>query len=940
MNNEAKFMSAPLASFPGSRWWTFDFHTHTPKSTDGFKKTPCPDLKEWLLAFMRAGIDCVAVTDHNSGDALPDLQAALAVFQAAPPADFRPLTLFPGVEISVQGGVHILALFDPSKGRDEIIRLLDAVDYRGTHGDSDGVTHKSVTEVLEIIAGKGGLAIPAHVDEPKGLFVEIKGQSLCAPLKSEHVSAMELRNAAFTKPGLCAAEKVRWPEILGSDTHNFAASGDPRFPGSHYTWVKMDRPSLAALKLALHDGNAFSLKRSDACVSGYNPNAAPQLWIESLSVSKARLMGNGAKAEFKLNPWMNAIIGGRGSGKSTLVHFLRLVTKRDADLNLAEGQPDNRVKVTFDSFAQIGSDSRSGGLRTETLAEAVIRKGDQRFMLQWRQDSRAVAVSEWDAAAQAWKPAGSQDVVDRFPVRLFSQDEIGVIAERPEALLRRVDESIAKADWTARYTASENQFVELLSKVRSLRMRLAEKDRLVGQRDDLAKQLAAFEQSEHAKIRQAFQKASRQKQASAALFEEFRDLATRVGTLKDELSLSDLPPDLLDPADPTDQDLQKADTQLRQSLAKTVSALGRMETDMRSQADVAESALAQSSWSTAVKTAEQEHEALMTSLKAQGVTDPAAYANLLVRRQEVEKQLKEIEGTEAEINRLTNQADESLGKLLELRTELRTMREAFLKQELQGNRFVRISLVPFGHEGGKNQIEAEIRRDLQCQDTRFSSAIRSREDGNGFVEKLYADLPTDETSRTKELLIRIQTWKQQVFKAAKVETNDLGGHFSNHLAAKFKDRPEALDRFRMWWPEDALVVSYSRTGDGDNFVNLSSGGSAGEKAAALLAFFLAHGNTPLIIDQPENDLDNHLITDLVVAQLQNNKERRQIIVVTHNPNIVVNGDAELVHAMEFGVGQCRAKVSGALQDEAVRTEVCAVMEGGKRALKSRYERLI
>ncbi len=140
-------------------------------------------------------------------------------------------------------------------------------------------------------------------------------------------------------------------------------------------------------------------------------------------------------------------------------------------------------------------------------------------------------------------------------------------------------------------------------------------------------------------------------------------------------------------------------------------------------------------------------------------------------------------------------------------------------------------------------------------------------------------------------------------------------------------------------PRFGFSLSYSRGGDGKNFVPLTTG-SAGEKAAALLAFFLAHGEAPLILDQPENDLDNHLITDLVVKQLHENKKRRQIIVVTHNPNIVVNGDAEMVHAMNFANGQCRTKASGPLQEGAVRTEVCEVMEGGRDALKSRFQRLI
>ena len=97
----------------------------------------------------------------------------------------------------------------------------------------------------------------------------------------------------------------------------------------------------------------------------------------------------------------------------------------------------------------------------------------------------------------------------------------------------------------------------------------------------------------------------------------------------------------------------------------------------------------------------------------------------------------------------------------------------------------------------------------------------------------------------------------------------------------------------------------------------------------MLAFLLAHGEEPLVLDQPEDDLDNHLIYDLVVRQIRENKFRRQIIVVTHNPNIVVNGDAEMLHALEFDGGQCVVRRSGSLQDEVIREEVCRVMEGGR-----------
>ena len=133
-------------------------------------------------------------------------------------------------------------------------------------------------------------------------------------------------------------------------------------------------------------------------------------------------------------------------------------------------------------------------------------------------------------------------------------------------------------------------------------------------------------------------------------------------------------------------------------------------------------------------------------------------------------------------------------------------------------------------------------------------------------------------------------------------------------------------------------MEYSRTGEGTDFHPIDQA-SDGQRSAAMLAFLLAHGDEPLVLDQPEDDLDNHLIYDLVVRQMQENKRRRQIIVVTHNPNIVVNGDAEMVHVLEFQGGQCRIKDSGSLQKASLREEVCQVMEGGREAFERRYRRL-
>ena len=165
-----------------------------------------------------------------------------------------------------------------------------------------------------------------------------------------------------------------------------------------------------------------------------------------------------------------------------------------------------------------------------------------------------------------------------------------------------------------------------------------------------------------------------------------------------------------------------------------------------------------------------------------------------------------------------------------------------------------------------------------------------------------------------------------------------GGHFNNYLERQYKRGPDFLDRLLAWFPEDGLSIEYSRGGDGTDFQPIKQA-SAGQRSAAMLAFLLAHGEEPLVLDQPEDDLDNHLIYDLIVRQIRENKLRRQIILVTHNPNIVVNGDAEMLHAFDFHEGQCIVARSGSLQEGAMREEVCRIMEGGREAFKRRYRRL-
>ena len=233
-------------------------------------------------------------------------------------------------------------------------------------------------------------------------------------------------------------------------------------------------------------------------------------------------------------------------------------------------------------------------------------------------------------------------------------------------------------------------------------------------------------------------------------------------------------------------------------------------------------------------------------------------------------------------------------------------------------------------------LEDEYRSLLNLEDGKFVSSVCDRENEQGLLwtlnkweeaEKSESDLP--------QLISQI---KAKTLDIARGQVSGNHGAFDNRLKKLLETQPTLFDQLDAWWPEDMLRVKYSKDPSSGKFDDLEKG-SAGQKAAAILAFLLSHGNGPLIIDQPEDDLDNALIYDLIVKQIHENKNRRQLIIVTHNPNIVVNGDSELVHVLKFDGGQVQIDQQGGLQESSIRESICTIMEGGRQAFEKRYNRI-
>jgi DNA repair exonuclease SbcCD ATPase subunit len=138
---------------------------------------------------------------------------------------------------------------------------------------------------------------------------------------------------------------------------------------------------------------------------------------------------------------------------------------------------------------------------------------------------------------------------------------------------------------------------------------------------------------------------------------------------------------------------------------------------------------------------------------------------------------------------------------------------------------------------------------------------------------------------------------------------------------------------------DHILLQYGIRFDGTDLDHLSPGA----KGVALLLLYLSidtNDERPLIIDQPEENLDPKSVYEILVPHIKAARRRRQVIIVTHNPNLVVNTDADQVIVAD-SVRRERGRLPeisyacGALEDEQVRRKVCEILEGGAEAFRHR-----
>ena len=168
---------------PAPPWYKCDFHVNTTQSScfSDQKAT----AGQWIQAALDAGLQCIAVTDHNEYRKIDEIKAAAAG---------KDIAVFPGTEISCSNPkIHVLVLFDVDRHGKDIQAFLEKCDVHGAGGGSSRGTGKSIFEVCEIARTFDCLVIPAHIDDFHGLSSMTHDQ-LVRLLDKKYIDAVQIDN--------------------------------------------------------------------------------------------------------------------------------------------------------------------------------------------------------------------------------------------------------------------------------------------------------------------------------------------------------------------------------------------------------------------------------------------------------------------------------------------------------------------------------------------------------------------------------------------------------------------------------------------------------------------------------------------------------------------------------------------------------------------------
>ncbi len=939
------------SNYVGTRWHKCDLHLHTPASLC-FKDRATVTAEQWVQAAIDKGLSCVAVTDHNTGEWIDKIKVA---------AEGTSLTVFPGVEITCSDAkVHLLVLFDLDKTTQVIEDfILDCKISRKMFGKQLAHSPYTCLQIIEIASSFGAIVIPAHIDEFNGIceMAHTPRQKLLEDKKIKAVQVVH-REFALKQKEFDKIDKTQFLKILNDSygrTDKDIEKGDgisiDRFRtwrkatvnsiehkkailtfsdnpheandskhglwgiGRRYTWIKMDvNPTLEGLKQALlvpgtRIINDFDIK------AGETPYSLPDIWIEKISFENTVITEPEKQIRVDFSPQMTNIVGGRGSGKSSILGFIRGVfPKYQVEL---DDLPS--IKSEFKNFFQkiSGNDGKGVLSPTSNIEILLNRKNNKyRVVLNQTDNGGLPKIFRFNTLSKDWEEEEDEGFIDLFDMDIFSQKQVFEIANRPNALRNKIDNDIeGVADLKQDLREQKKSFLAHTAHIRYLEEKISEKERLKTEIKDIQTRLDSLDiQSLKEQLQRRQEFSSQESEIENFKSDLVKELISLQNAL-DDFSFPNSTPTVAKNGEYSEE-LNVFVEAIRLKFKEIKESINTKIIDGNSYLETFSQSISSSSWTTNKNESKRLYEQQQIQLQQdglEGLSDPKEIELEIKKVEQKRQQIHEIELLEQELVEALSIKEALKTEYFQLRDKLTRERRNFLKGLLTGN--VKATVIPCGDI---DYFEALLRRIMNASGTYNSDFTALRERWN---------------SRRSPLENNVSI--NSIF--TEIRNHTYNGELSGFFTKKVKGLglPQ-LDEIDLLLPEDKIIIEY-KSNDKSGFKPIATA-SPGQKTAAILTFLLSHGERPLIIDQPEDDLDTSLIHSLVVQQLRESKQKRQVIIVTHNPNIPVNGDSEYVVVMNSESKFIEPKHAGSIDDVEVRELICDVMEGGVEAFNLRSQR--
>lgn len=875
----------------GARFFRADLHIHSYGGSHDVKdSTMTPEAI--VGTAISESLAVIAITDHN------DISNIERAVKAAAGKD---LLFVPGVELTTPQG-HLLAYFGTYSDLADFYGKLSFAD-RGT---KDSRCQTGLLDCLKLIDPAKGFGILAHVDGDGGFETTVAG---FPPSKTDVIAhpsllGIELRSVqsqisyADTDPEpqraqcgktriakLVLGEKQHLARVLFSDSHALTALGKNAQGKRRVTRIKMDSPSFNGLRIALQDADA-RIRLEDEI-----PSSVPFL----LGMKLEGGFLDGQTIHFSRN--LNCIIGGRGAGKSTAFEAARIVAPIPSPNKLIDSEPwpETLHLVWIDQAGQQHTVVRRIGEESQNVADPIM--GPVVFPMESYGQSETAQTS---SKAQQ-DPIALLEYLDQFTniQELRTQDE----EIRDLLLANQTDIEKAQAQ---------------VSRIPEFKKSLANTEQ----------QLKALEAANAAEVVALERKVAEERAIREGIEKRISDLRNEVG----DSSIADILGEIQDVAKPDQLKVGAVEFKaIKGMVAEFAADHKKAQTDIKGKTATLSVNVKKhiDQWRAHEQHILGEIEQKRKDLLAKGVrldgmyikklaTDEANYRKTLKTLDDWEKRLIELKKSRGELLKGRKEKRAAISKN---RLGFAVRANTALKNALT-DLFVNIKFV----EGTLSPEAEEIIK--EAMNWRTSQVPRT----SLLVEQLPLPHLLDAIRKSDPTPVLSIEAKDGTKPFSRTDALELLRTLAQPPYIYRLERCIVEDRPKITVTKKVIQRSGAITYPSKDFVNLS----LGQQQSILLALMLSSDSSaPLIIDQPEDNLDSEFIFHSLVPVLRAAKERRQIIVVTHNANIAVLGDAEQIIALKSTSDKSMIVARGSIDEVNTKQFVCQMLEGAVEAFRRR-----